>query len=189
MKIRENSRVKRGSARYEVIKRQVLDLYVVTDNATECYELFRRAVDGAEYSDINRSSASNFFKRDGHKAYIDNKRTDMARHFFEYYAKQNDIDISKLKVIEDKYAEIENITPDELRTKNLTELEELKNTTNDDNLKANIIKQQTDLMDAKRREAETKNTDEYIHFYVPTPYCNECPKRLKGNNNNKEKEK
>ena len=37
MIVRENARVKRGSAEYEVIKRQVLDLYVISENATACY--------------------------------------------------------------------------------------------------------------------------------------------------------
>ena len=49
MIVRENARIKRGSVEYEVIKRQVLDLYVITENAMACYELFRRAVDGEEY--------------------------------------------------------------------------------------------------------------------------------------------
>ena len=34
MKVRENSKIKRNSADYEIIKRQVLDLYVITQNAT-----------------------------------------------------------------------------------------------------------------------------------------------------------
>lgn len=63
MIVRENARIKRGSAEYEVIKRQVLDLYVITENATACYELWRRTVDGEEYSDTaKRGTAANFFK-------------------------------------------------------------------------------------------------------------------------------
>ena len=34
MEIRENAKLKRGSAEYEVIKRYVMDLYVITENAT-----------------------------------------------------------------------------------------------------------------------------------------------------------
>lgn len=178
MKVRENSKIKRNSAEYEVIKRQALDLYVITQNATECYNLFRRAVDGEEFAvSSNRSTASNFFKREEHIAYMDNKRAELSRQFFEHYARENDIDISELETIQDKYGDLENITPDELRTKNLSELEDLKRKTTDDVLKANIIKQQTDLMDAKRREIDTKKTDEYIHYYLPTPYCNECPRK------------
>lgn len=186
MRVRENSSIKRGSSQYETIKTNVLDLYVITKNATMCYELFRRAIDGAEYSEVKRSSASAFFKREEHVAYMENKEAELSRHYFEFYANQNDIDISELEVMADKYADLENITPDELRTKNLAELEDLKNKTTDEALKANIIKQQTDLMDAKRRDIETQKTEEYIHFYVPTPYCNECPKRPNKNNNNDE---
>ena len=68
MEIRENAKLKRGSAEYEVIKRYVMDLYVITENATACYELFRRrAVDGEEYKDTaKRGTASAFFKREEH---------------------------------------------------------------------------------------------------------------------------
>lgn len=176
MIVRENAKIKRGSAEYEVIKRQVLDLYVITENATACYELWRRAVDGEEYSDTaKRGTAANFFKQEKHVEYMDGKRAELAQWGFDLYSRMNNLDTTEFKAKTDKYADIENITPDELRTKNLTELEELKNNTQDPVLKANIIKQQTDLMDAKMKKEEVQNTDKFVHYYLPMPYCNGCP--------------
>lgn len=178
MKVRENSRIKRGSAEYEIIKRQVLDLYIITDNASSCYNLWRRSIDGEDFEgEINRSSASAWFKREEHVAYMENRKVELAQWGFELYARMNNLDITEIQTKTDKYADIENITPDELRTKNLTELEELKNNTNDPQLKANIIKQQTELMDAKMKKDEIKATEKYIHYYLPMPYCNGCPKK------------
>ena len=176
MEIRENAKLKRGSAEYEVIKRYVMDLYVITENATACYELFRRAVDGEEYKDTaKRGTASAFFKREEHVAYMEARKIELAQWGFDIYTRINNLDTTEFKSKTDKYADIENITPDELRTKNLTELEELKNNTQDPNLKANIIKQQTDLMDAKMKKEEVQGTDKYIHYYLPMSYCNGCP--------------
>ena len=111
MKVRENSKIKRNR-QITIIKRQVLDLYVITQNATTATTLFRRAVDGDEFAvSSNRGTASNFFKREEHVAYMDNKRSELARHFFEHYARENDIDISELETIQDKYGDLENIRP------------------------------------------------------------------------------
>lgn len=185
MIVRENARIKRGSAEYEVIKRQVLDLYVITENAAACYELFRRAVDGEEYKDTaKRGTASAFFKREEHVAYMEARKIELAQWGFDIYTRINNLDTTEFKSKTDKYADIENITPDELRTKNLTELEEIKNSTNDPKIKADVIKQQTDLMDAKMKKEEVKNTDKFIHYYLPMPYCNGCP--MKPNKNKKE---
>lgn len=178
MIVRENAKLKRGSAEYEVIKRQVLDLYIITENATSCYELFRRAVDGDEYSDkAKRGTAASFFKREEHVEYMDARKIELAQWGFDIYTRINNLDTTEFKAKTDKYADIENITPDELRAKNLTELEELKNSASDPVLKANIIKQQTDLMDAKMKKEEIQGTDKYIHYYLPMPYCNGCPQK------------
>lgn len=176
MKVRENSKIKRGSAEYEVIKRQVLDLYVITENASVCYDLWRRAIDGEDFGgETKRASAYAWFKRDEHVAYMENRKVELAQWGFENYARMNNLDTTEFKTKSDKYADIESITPDQLRTKNLTELEDLKDNTDDPQLKANIIKQQTELMDAKMKKDETKSTDQYIHYYLPMPYCNGCP--------------
>lgn len=183
MEIRENAKLKRGSAEYEVIKRYVMDLYVITENATACYELFRRAVDGEEYKDTaKRGTASAFFKREEHVAYMEARKIELAQWGFDIYTRINNLDTTEFKSKTDKYADIENITPDELRTKNLTELEEIKNSTQDPKIKADVIKQQTELMDAKmKNKDETKSTDKYIHYYLPMPYCNGCPQKPKKN--------
>lgn len=176
MVVRDNNRIKRGSAEYEIIKKQILDLYVITENATTCYDLWRRAIAGEDYKGTNRANASSFFKKEENAAYIDQRKVELARWGFELYSQLMSLDISEIRKKEDKYGDIESLTPDELRTKNLVELEELKLSA-DDNLKAQIIKQQTDLMDAKRKDQEEQATDKYIHYYLPMPYCNECPKK------------
>lgn len=175
MKVRENARLKRGSAEYEVVKRNVLDLYIITENATASYEIFRRAVDGEEYRDtMKRGTAAAFFKREEHVAYMDNRRTELAYWGFELHAKKNNLDITEFKVKEDKYSDIENITPDEIRTKNMSQLEEIIRSTDNETNRLAAIKQQTELMDAKMKKEQVQSTDEYIHFYLPTPYCKDC---------------
>lgn len=188
MIVRENSRIKRGSAEFEVIKKQILDLYIITDNATSCYTLYRRTIDGEDYNGnpTNRANASSFFKKEENQAYIEQRKVEIARWGFEQYALMMNLDINEFKQKEDKYSDIENLTPDELRTKNLAELESIKERTNDDNLKANIIKQQTDLMDAKRKGEEEQSTEKFIHFYLPMEYCNGCP--IRPNKNDKKTE-
>lgn len=174
MKIRENNSIKRGTAEFEVIRRQCLDLYIITENATACYALYRRATTGEDYNE-NRANASTFFKKDENVAYMEQRKVELARWGFDQYSRIMSLDISEIKKKEDKYSDIEELTPDELRTKNLAELEEIKLNSGDDILKVQIIKQQTDLMDAKRKEREEQSTEKYIHYYLPIEKCNDCP--------------
>lgn len=177
MIVRENGKLKRGSAEYDIVRRQVLDLYIITENATACYELFRRAVDGEDYKESDRrTTASAFFKKDIHVEYMNGRRAELAQWGFDLYTRLNNIDTTDIRVKSDKYADIENISVEELRTKSLTELEELKQKAQDPALKASIIKQMTDLMDAKmKNKDDVKSTEKYIHYYLPMQYCNGCP--------------
>ena len=76
MEIRGDLEIKVGSDKYERIRLAVLDMYINTQNATLCYEIFRRAVSGNQYKE-NRANASNFFKRDDNKDYMDNRREEL----------------------------------------------------------------------------------------------------------------
>ena len=70
----------------------------------------------------------------------------------------------------------QNMTPDQIRQKNYDDLEALKRDTDDPAVKANIIKQQTDLMNAKlQNNVETYASDALIHFYLPYDVCDKCP--------------
>lgn len=179
MIVRDNNKLKVNSAEYELVKKMALDLYVITENATMCYGLFRRAVEGEDFniSKANRSSASTFFKKEDNVAYLEQRRIEIARWGFEEYARISGLDISEIQKKEDKYADLENLSPDELRNKSMQELEELKSSTKDSIQRANIIKIQVDMMNAKRKDEEEQKTDSLIHFYLPMPYCNGCPKR------------
>ena len=180
MEIRGDLEIKVGSDKYERIRLAILDMYINTQNATLCYEIFRRAVSGNQYRE-NRANASNFFKRDDNKDYMDNRREELDLASFKRYAKKHNVDISKHRSKTDKYYDIENLTTDEIRAKNLTELEELKEVTEDPIVLASIIKQQTDLMDAKRREKDISNTDTFIKYYLPYPDCTCYKKKFKNN--------
>lgn len=180
MEIRRDLEIKVGSDKYERIRLAILDMYINTQNATLCYEIFRRAVSGNQYRE-NRANASNFFKRDDNKDYMDNRREELDLASFKRYAKKHNVDISKYKSKTDKYYDIENLTIEEIRTKNLTELEELKEVTEDPTVLASIIKQQTDLMDAKRREKDVSNIDNLIKYYLPYPDCTCYKKKFKNN--------
>ena len=50
------------------------------------------------------------------------RKIELAQWGFDIYTRINNLDTTEFKSKTDKYADIENITPDELRTKNLTEL-------------------------------------------------------------------
>lgn len=178
MIIRDNTKVKKGSIEFEIILKQILDLYVVTNNASASYNLYRRLILGEGYSESQhvRTTAKSFFERPDHATYIEIRKKEIYRWGFEQYAKEMSLDISNIIKKEGVSAkDIEGLSPDELRTKNLTELEEIKLDTEDNNLKVTIIKQQTDLMDAKRREKENLNSDTLIHFYLPLAKCENCP--------------
>ena len=180
MEIRSEVEIKVGSDKYERIRIAILDMYINSGNATLCYEIFRRAVNSGVYRE-NRANAHTFFNRDDNKEYIENRTEELDKQSFERYARKHNVDISKYKSKTDKYYDIENLTTDELRTKNLTELEDLKNSTTDEALKASIIKQQTDLMDARRREKDISSTDEFIQYYLPYPDCTCYKKEFKEN--------
>lgn len=176
MEVRDDKEIKLGSVRYDAIQKAILDLYIVTGNASLSYEIFRRAVSRDGNYKRNAANASTFFKREDNVSYMEDRKLEIYKDGFEKYAETKMLDISDYKKKEDKYYDIENLTPDELRTKNLTELEEIKNSTVDEGLKTQIIKQQTDLMNAKRKEEETQNTDKFIHYYLPYPKCPSCGK-------------
>lgn len=173
MLVRGNSAISPSSAEYEIIRRQVLDLYIVTENASQCYQLFRRAVSGGEYK-LNRANAASWFKREDNVLYMEGRRTEIARRFFEEYAKSQNLDITDFKKEKGIISDVENMTADELRTKSLNELEDIKNSTTDDKLKVDVLKQITDLMQIKRREEQTLATETYIHFHLPYKACNNC---------------
>ena len=178
MIVRENKPIKQGSAAYEIIRRNALDLYIVTGNASQCYEIYRRSITGGEYKE-NRGNAASFFKQPQNVDYMEGRQIEIWRDGFEKYARLKDLDVSEFRKTESKYEDIESLTIEQLRNKNLQELEDLKRDTVDESLKVTIIKQISDLMALKMRDKETSNFEDLVHFYLPYKGCNDCPKRPK----------
>ena len=174
--IRENARLKRGSPEYKMYEKMACDVYLLTDNATASYIMFRRIVDADEFEENKSmsSSAYQFFARDTNKYYLEVRRKELMVKYFEEYIKEHNLDADQFLPKKGKVYDINNISPEELRAKNLEELEDIKNNTDDDKLKVDIINRQNDLMNAKRRGEEEQNTDKYIHYYLPTPFCDGC---------------
>lgn len=170
-----------GDIQYEIIRRQVLDLHLTGVGQQECHELFRRATQLEEYTEsVSVSSATAFFKKDENVLYLREKRKQLEKKFFDAYCKSNNIEHKDLiEKREDEMNSVLNMSPDEIREKNFRELEELKNACVDPTLRAAIIKQQTELMDAKlkKKEDTTSETDKLIHFYLPAPICDNCERR------------
>lgn len=175
--VRENDRIKRGSPEYRVYQRLACDIFIVTDNATQAYTMFRRIVDGADFEESKSvaSTASSFFKTNEENVfYIEQRRRELLRWGFDGYIKENNLDASAIVQIEDKVYDIENITSDDIREKNLAELERIIKSNAKESDKLQAIKQQTELMDAKKKSEEESRTDNFIHFYLPLPYCKNC---------------
>lgn len=182
MIVRNSDRIKRNSPEFKMYEKLACDVYLLNGNASAAYTMFRRIIDGNEFEDNKSMSvtASAFFARDTNALYLEQRRKEILQRHFEEYLKEHNIDAGEFTPRKEKIYNMENITSEELRAKNLDELEEIKNNTTDDNLKANIIKQQTDLMNAKKRSEEAeKSTDKYIVYHLPMPHCNECPHRFK----------
>lgn len=173
MKIRGEIAIPKNSQRYDEVRLCVLDLYILYGNATLCYEIYRRTITGGDYKE-SRANANNFFKRADNVEYMERRKLEIWKDGFEKHAQVAGLDISEFKKKDNKYYDMENLSPDELRTKNLTELEDIKNSTTDENLRVQIIKQQTDLMDAKRKSEDIQRTDTDIKYYLPYPKCPSC---------------
>lgn len=174
--------IKSGDEDYDVIRRLVCDLYIANQNMASSYDLFRRATMGDDYVKIasNNSSASIFFNKPENQNYIAKRKVEIAKAGFDEYCKMKNIEHSEFSAIKEKeYQAVANMSPAEIREKNYIELEMLKEITLDPQTKATIIKQQTELMDAKLKDKSIELTaeDKLIHFYLPAPYCDNCPNR------------
>lgn len=167
---------------YDVIRRLACDLYIACQNMSSAYDLFRRATMGDDYVKItsNSSTASAFFNKPDNQNYIEKRKAEIAKAGFDEYCKMKNIEHSEFTSVKEKeYQTIANLSPAEIREKNYIELEMLKDITLDPATKAGIIKQQTELMDAKLKDKSIELTaeDKLIHYFYPAPYCDNCPNR------------
>ena len=144
-----------------------LDWYLVSHNKTASYELYRRLVSRGTFKrgPSIRSTANAWFTQPEIQKYISDRTEELIAHYSIEPQKPEDIVVVK-----------QNMTPDQIRQKNYDDLEALKMETDDPAVKANIIKQQTDLMNAKlQNNVETYASDALIHFYLPYDVCDNCP--------------
>lgn len=167
---------------YDVIRRMVCDLYIANQNMSASYDLFRRATMGDDYVKIVSiaSTASSFFAKPENQNYIEKRKAEIAKAGFDEYCKMKNIEHAEFTTVKEKeYQGIANMSPAEIREKNYIELEMLKEITLDPQTKATIIKQQTELMDAKLKDKSIELTaeDKLIHYHLPAPYCDNCPNR------------
>ena len=166
----------------DLFRRLACDLYIACNNMSISHEMFRRATLGAEYFELQsaNANASQFFTKPENANYIASRRIEIAKYGFDEYCKIKNIEHPEFTAIKSKeYEAIANLSPAEIREKNYIELERLKETTQDPQILAQIVKQQTDLMDAKLKDKgiELSETEKYIHFYLPSDLCDKCPHR------------
>ncbi len=164
----------------DLFRRLACDLFVTTNNMVLAHDMYRRVTLGADYSEIAsaNSGASIFFSKPENANYIDSRRAEFAKSGFDEYCRMKNIEHSEFAAIKNKeYEAIASLSPSEIREKNYIELEILKETTKDPQILAQIVKQQTDLMDAKLKDKsiELSETEKYIHYYLPADICDKCP--------------
>ena len=144
-----------------------LDYFIVSHNKTAAYELYRRLTSNGTYKKNKyvRTYASTWFNTPEVKKYLD----DRLQETLNYYS----IEPSTTPIT---HTDVRlNMSPEQIRQKNYDDLESLKDETDDPAVKANIIKQQTDLMNAKlQNSVETYASDALIHFYLPYDACDNC---------------
>lgn len=167
-----------------IIKNLLLELYIVNPNQVMLYDMFRRITKSEGYTELQsgRASASAWFNKPENHEYISIRRPQIEKEFFDAYCKRMNIEHEGFKRKEAAImSEMAMLTPDQIREKNLAELEAIKNNTEDPKIKADCIKQQTDLMGAKLKstEQEISETDKLIHYFLPAPYCDDCHNRCK----------
>ena len=179
---KESRVIKSGSEDYEIIRKQICDLFIATQNMTTAYDMFRRATQGDDYTriDSNRSGASIWFNKPENQQYIEFREVEIAKAGFDRFCKLKGIEHSEFNEIKNKvYEGIAKQTPAEIREKNYIELEQLKETTDDPQILARIIKQQSELMAARLidKGQELSATEKSIIFYLPAPLCSKCPNK------------
>ena len=177
------SRVLRsGDEDYDTLRKLACDLYLACQSMKSAHDFFRRATMGDDYVKIDSASsnASIWFARPENQSYLAFRKAEVYKNGFDEYCKMKGIEHSEFAAIQEKaYEDIANMSPAEIREKNFTELEMLKDETNDPQIKSQIIKQQTELMDAKYKDKGMDVTaeDRLIHFYLPAPICDKCPNK------------
>ena len=144
-----------------------LDYFIVSHNKSAAYELYKRLISNGIYKKTKylRTQAFTWFNTPEIKAYLDER----LQETLNYYS----IEPSAMSVTTTDTRL--NMSPEQIRQKNYDDLEALKLETDDAAVKANIIKQQTDLMNAKlQNSVETYASDALIHFYLPYDTCDNC---------------
>jgi hypothetical protein len=164
------------------IRFMVLDLYITNNNKDAAYDLFRRATMGAEYAPIasSRSTAVAWFNKPENASYLEYRRREITSQHFNAYCKQEGIVTSDFQNAKNEnHSELLKMSPDEIREKNYLELEDLKGETDDPMILQQIIKQQSELMAAKRKDSgeELSATDKLIFYYLPASLCDDCPNK------------
>lgn len=175
-------RVKGNDDTINSIRMMVLDLFLTNNNKDAAYDLFRRATMGAEYAPIasSRSTAVTWFNKPENVNYLEYRRIEIQAQHFNDYCKSKGIVTSDFQEAKDnRYSDMLKMSPSEIREKNYRELEDLKEDTVDPQILAGIIKQQTELMDAKykNKDEEISATDKFIMYYLPASLCDDCPNR------------
>jgi hypothetical protein len=176
--------IKSGDDDYDVLRKLACDLLIACQNASAAYDFFRRATQGDEYVKIqsNSSTASIFFSKNENADYISRRRLEIAKAGFDEYCKIKNIEHAGFKEIEEKsYEGLSERTPAEVRDETLKVLQRVIDTTTDEVILLSATKQRTELTDAKFKDKgiDLSAAEKLIHFYLPAPYCDDCPNRVK----------
>ena len=174
--------IKSGDDDYEPLRKLACDLFIACQNKSMAYDAFRRMTMGADYSksDSNTSSASIWFNKSENANYIAVREVEISHAGWVKFNSIKGLTHEEFTQSQEKvYEGLEKQTPTEVREKNYIELERLKETTDDPQILAQIIKQQSELFSAKLKDegVDATATDLRIIFTLPTKICDTCPKR------------
>lgn len=174
--------VKMPEDKVDLFRRLACDLVVLSSNMSLSYDMYRRVVLGGEYSELvsGNANAVAFFTKPENANYISARKLEFFKYGFDEYCSIKNIEHAEFRDVKNKeYEAIANLSPSEIREKNYIELEQLKETTKDPQILAQIVKQQTDLMDAKYKDKgqDLSETEKLIHYYLPSALCDNCPNK------------
>jgi hypothetical protein len=172
--------VKMPDDKIDLFRRLACDLYVLSNNMVLSHDMYRRITLGGEYGELASANANAmaFFTKPENANYVAARKLEFYKFGFDEYCRIKNIEHGEFRDVKNKeYEAIANLSPSEIREKNYIELEQLKETTKDPQILAQIVKQQTDLMDAKYKDkgVELSESEKLIHFYLPAAICDKCP--------------
>jgi hypothetical protein len=174
--------IRSGDEDYDTLRKLACDLYIACQSMKSAHDFFRRATMGDDFVKVEsaNSNASIWFARPENQNYIAFRKAEIYKIGFDEYCKLKNIEHAEFTAVEDRvYERLISKTPAEVREETLIDLQRIIDNPEDDQILLAAIKQRTEITDAKYKDkgADISAEEKYVHFYLPAPICDTCPKR------------